>query len=377
MSLLPDRHPNLDFFVLDIADAVPKDDMATMEHPLFSLATKPDMRHLEYRSGDNVLKIRPSGLGLPTIFDKDILIFVISQLMHRKNRGEAIGETVRFSARELCVATNRQIGGDHYKRLENAFARLQGTQFVTNVRTGGKIETRIFSLIDEGGFVRTDDERFRLDYCEVKLSRWLMRAIESDQVVTISNDYFRLRRPLERRLYEIARKHCGSKPKWQIGLTTLQNKTGSNAPIKRFRHNLREIIRGAYVGHGEIGFGMRGIAVEIADVVANVVIGRPMMGAMQFVEIVEEFHRRADEYAIFENRIVMEGRQRGSAIKTIHAARIPVAAVEDIQSAFHIVEGGFEIGHGQLQVEGARVSNTARSSSVRMRPSLGRTCTAT
>lgn len=70
-----------------------------------------------------------------------------------------------------------------------------------------------------------------------------MRAIESDQVVTISNDYFRLRRPLERRLYEIARKHCGNKPKWQIGLTTLQNKTGSNAPIKRFRHNLREIIK--------------------------------------------------------------------------------------------------------------------------------------
>ena len=243
MSLLPNRHPNLDFFVLDIADAVPKDDMASMEHPLFSLATKPDLRHLEYRSGDNVLKIRPSGLGLPTIFDKDILIFAVSQLMHRKNRGEAIGDTVRFSARELCIATNRQIGGDHYKRLENAFARLQGTQFVTNVRTGGKIETRIFSLIDEGGFVRTDDEKFRLDYCEVKLSRWLMRAIESDQVVTISNDYFRLRRPLERRLYEIARKHCGSKAKWQIGLTTLQNKTGSNAPIKRFRHNLREIIK--------------------------------------------------------------------------------------------------------------------------------------
>lgn len=242
MSLLPNRHPNLDFFVLDIADAVPKDDMASMEHPLFSLATKPDMRHLEYRSGDNVLKIRPSGLGLPTIFDKDILIFVISQLMHRKNRGEAIGDTVRFSARELSVATNRQIGGDHYKRLENAFSRLQGTQFVTNVRTGGKIETRIFSLIDEGGFVRTDDERFRLDYCEVKLSRWLMRAIEADQVVTISNDYFRLRRPLERRLYEIARKHCGNKAKWQIGLNTLQNKTGSNAPAKRFRHNLREII---------------------------------------------------------------------------------------------------------------------------------------
>jgi len=243
MGLLPDRHPNLDFFVLDIADAVPKDDTATMEHPLFSLATKPDMRHLEYRNGDNVLKIRPSGLGLPTIFDKDILIFVISQLMARRNRGEPIGDTVRFSARELCISTNRQIGGDHYKRLEDAFSRLQGTQFVTNIRTGGKIETRIFSLVDEAGFVRKDNEQFRLDYCEVKLSRWLMRAIESQEVVSISREYFRLRRPLERRLYEIARKHCGNSPKWQIGLAKLQAKTGSNAPAKKFRHNIREIIK--------------------------------------------------------------------------------------------------------------------------------------
>lgn len=243
MSLLRDHHPQRDFFILDIADAVPKDDMATMEHPLFSLATKPDMRHLEYRNGDNLLKIRPSGIGLPTIKDKDILIFVISQLMAKKNRGEDIGDTVRFSARELSVATNRPIGGNHYKRLEDAFARLQGTQFVTNIKTGDKMETRIFSLIDEGGFVRTADEKFRLDYCEVKLSRWLMRAVDAGQVVTISPKYFFLRRPLERRLYEIARKHCGNKAKWQIGLDKLQLKTGSNAPIKRFRHNLREIIK--------------------------------------------------------------------------------------------------------------------------------------
>ena len=44
MSLLPERHPNLDFFVLDITDAVPKDDLASMEHPLFSLATITDQR---------------------------------------------------------------------------------------------------------------------------------------------------------------------------------------------------------------------------------------------------------------------------------------------------------------------------------------------
>ena len=243
MALLPVRHPQQDFFVLDIADVVPKDDTASMEHPIFSLATKPDHRHLTYQNGDQKLKIVPSGNGLPTIFDKDILIFCVSQLMHMKNQGKPIGKIVRFSARELMISTNRKTGGVEYKRLEDAFIRLAGTQFVTNIKTGGRPQTRVFSLIESGsGFVFKDDERMRLDYCEVILSDWFMQAIESNEVVTISNDYFRLRRPLERRIYEIARKHCGAQRKWQISLENLQAKTGSNAPLKRFRLNIRSII---------------------------------------------------------------------------------------------------------------------------------------
>jgi plasmid replication initiation protein len=247
MTLLPDRHPQKDFFILDLSDVVPKDDTASMEHPIFSLATKPDMRHLVYQNSDNKLEIIPSGRGLPTIFDKDILIFCISQLMHKKNRGEKIGKRVRFTARELLVATNRPTNNLGYNRLEQAFQRLRGTTFTTNIRTGGKIETRIFGLIDEGGFVRTDDEKFRLNYCELVLSDWLMRAIEGDEVVTISNDYFRLRRPLERRIYEIGRKHCGSQQRWHINLAKLQEKTGSNAPLKKFRLNIRQIIEGDHL----------------------------------------------------------------------------------------------------------------------------------
>ena len=246
MTLLPDRHPQKDFFVLDIADVVPKDDTASMEHPLFSLATKPDMRCLEYRNGNHSLRITPSWVGLPTIFDKDILIFCISQLIHRKNRGEEIGKHVRFSARELLIATNRKTGGVEYKRLDQAFLRLRATTFETDIVTGDQREKSWFGLIDSGGFI-TKKGSDRVDYCEVVLSDWLMRAIESNEIVTISNDYFRLRRPLERRIYEIARKHCGEQRKWQISLAKLQNKTGSNAPIKKFRLNLRQIIKDDHI----------------------------------------------------------------------------------------------------------------------------------
>jgi len=247
MALLPDRHPQKDFFILDISDVVPKDDTASMEHPMFSLATKPDMRHLLYKSGENSLEIIPSSLGLPSIKDKDILIFCISQLMHRKNRGEEIGKRVRFSARELMMATNRNTDGREYKRVEKAFQRLQGTQFKTSIRTGSKKEVRIFSLIDEGGYVMREEGEWRLDYCEVVLSDWFMRAIEANEVVSISEDYFRLRRPLERRIYEIARKHCGSQKRWHINLAKLQDKTGSNAPLKKFRLNIRQIIEGDHL----------------------------------------------------------------------------------------------------------------------------------
>jgi hypothetical protein len=47
-ALLPQRHPNHDLFICDVLDAIPKDDMASMEHPIFSLATKADTRILRY-----------------------------------------------------------------------------------------------------------------------------------------------------------------------------------------------------------------------------------------------------------------------------------------------------------------------------------------
>ena len=79
-ALLPDRYPTADFFVADIFDAAPKDDVASMEHPMFSLATKPDLQNRYYEHNGNTLTIEPSKAGIPTIWDKDILIYCIVSL---------------------------------------------------------------------------------------------------------------------------------------------------------------------------------------------------------------------------------------------------------------------------------------------------------
>jgi hypothetical protein len=48
-------------------------------------------------------------------------------------------------------------------------------------------------------------------------------------------------RPLDRRIYEIVRKHCGQQAKWRVSFEVLQKKSGSNSPAKKFAFYLRHL----------------------------------------------------------------------------------------------------------------------------------------
>jgi plasmid replication initiation protein len=236
----PDRYPQGDFFLCDILDAAPKGDMAPMEHPIFSLSTRPDQRRLRYENGPHWIEVRPSAEGLATIHDRDVLIFCISQLVAAMNEGREPSSVVRFNAADLMRATNRAGGGAGYERLQAAFDRLQGTQILTNIVTGGEEITTTFSLVDQVRIIRRTDNG-RMVEVEVRLSDWTYNAIKAHEVLTLHRDYFRLRKPLERRIYEIARKHCGLQPEWRISLAKLHRKCGSTSELRVFRQQVGKI----------------------------------------------------------------------------------------------------------------------------------------
>lgn len=251
-NLLPDRHPNRDFFILDVSDAAPKDDMASMEHPVFSLSVKPDMRELEYRHDNKRVVVVPSGKGLATIMDKDILLYCISKLVHQANAGEDISQWVELTAHEVMIATNWRTNRESYQRFEDALDRLRGTTIKTDIKTGSHIQIKGFGLIDEYEITRKNEEGEesafgRMIRVRVKISDWTFRAVQSMEVLTINPNYFRLRRPLERRIYEIARKHVGDQGHaFKIGLDKLQKKVGSTSPEKKFKFFVKQI---AHDGH--------------------------------------------------------------------------------------------------------------------------------
>lgn len=240
-GLLPDRGRQGDFFLCDFFDAIPKDDIASMEHPLFSLATRPDRRILEYVHNGAEITVTPSVRGLATIHDKDILIFCISQLMAALNAGRTVGRTLTLKAHDLLMATNRETSGDAYRRLREAFERLAGTRVTTNITTGEHEVTSGFGLIEQWEIVRKT-KGGRMVSVSVTLSEWLYRAVLSKSVLTLSRDYFRLRKPLERRVYELARKHCGRQAGWSVSVDTLLKKSGSASPRRVFRKMVRDMI---------------------------------------------------------------------------------------------------------------------------------------
>lgn len=237
--LAPDKHKQTDFFICDVFDTY-KDDSASMEHPVFSLSTKPDHRMLMYEYNGNTIKIKPSYTGLATIHDKDILLYLTSSLMNAKNNGEKISNRVRFTAYDYLISTNKTINGKSYVQLKDGLERLSGTRIETNIKTSEKEVLSEFGLIDSWHIVKEGKDG-RMVAVEVVLSEWFFNSILGNAVLSIDKDYFRLRKPTERRLYELARKHCGNQVTWKIGLDKLKDKIGSNSPLSKLRFNINKL----------------------------------------------------------------------------------------------------------------------------------------
>lgn len=241
----PERYPSETYFIANVLDASPKSDIASLEHPIFALAKQPDTEVRRYERKGVFVRITPSVDGMATIWDKDVLIYCVSQVREAMNRGSEVGPTIQFHPHDLFRHTNKPINGNSYHWLRQALSRLRGMTIETNVRTGGLETFDTFGLVDKAHYERRDpaDRDSKTDFVSITLSDWQFRAIEHREVLTIDRGYFRLHGALERRLYEIGRKHCGKQRRWAIGIETLHAKSGSRAALKSFRYAVRVLVR--------------------------------------------------------------------------------------------------------------------------------------
>lgn len=243
MALLKHKHPNGDFFIAEIFDQTQfKDDLASMEHPFYSLSTKPSTKQYIYKNGDTEIKITPHAvLGMPTIYDKDLLLYCGSILMDEINKGRKPPQEFYITSHDFFMATNRGVDGDSYDRLKDTLDRLSGCHVRTNIKTGRHKQVEGFTLLTYKYTKSIRVEKRNINI-KIRLCDWFYNSLIANEVLSINHDYFRLRKPLERRLYEIARKHCGGQKDWKIGIEKLHNKTGSKSRKNDFITMLQKII---------------------------------------------------------------------------------------------------------------------------------------
>ena len=231
-----------DMVICDVPDAVLKDAMCQMEHPFFSLNKNRDMNSRRYEHNGNCIEVFPSHIGLVTIYDKDILVYAISQVMAKSREGGQISQNVQLSINQLLKFIGRGTSGRDYEHILEAFKRLRGTTIQTNVKSGDTQITKIFGLIESVDIERKEGFTGRITSVEMKLSDWIFNALKSNEVLTLNRDYFKIKKPIDKRIYELGRKHCGQQKEFSIGLAALHKKCGSSGNVRLFKQALKRIV---------------------------------------------------------------------------------------------------------------------------------------
>jgi plasmid replication initiation protein len=235
----------VDLFLDSLISAPFKDDRALMEFPFFSLQKTPRTKPMIYDDGKVRVEIRPGDRGIATIWDKDVLIYLASIINDRIERGMPVEKTVRFNAHNLLQVTGRGSGKRGYELLLDAIYRLRSTTIVTTIESQETKERRGFGWIETFRVLerKTRSGKKIMAGCEITLNDWMFRAIVKDRrVLTISPEYFQISMGLKRRLYELARKHCGAQARWVISLPKLIDKCGSVMEARFFKPQLRKIV---------------------------------------------------------------------------------------------------------------------------------------
>lgn len=166
----------------------------------------------------------------------------------RLERGLPAEPRLRFPAYDFLKLTGRSTSARGYELFLDALDRLQSTAVKTTITSGHEDieERRAFSWIDKYRVItrKTETGRRVMVAVELTINEWLWRAlVENRRVLTISRNYFALSMGIERRLYELARKHCGRQREWRVGLGRLAEKCGSTRGLKQLRGELAKIAR--------------------------------------------------------------------------------------------------------------------------------------
>ncbi len=240
-----------------------QNDRHMMVYSLFGLSKDKVEALPTYDDGKVRIEVRaPKNVGVATIWDKAVLLYAISLLREKMEQGKAVAKLgeLHFTTSDLQRIVGKTAGGSAYDKIEGALERLQGTQIKTNLETGGEGETGAFSWISDYKLLyqRKKDGERAVRGLKLTLSGWVARAALGHNLLTYDDQYFALK-PVEKRLYEIARAHLARGNGFWMALEPLRKRVGSDNDLRKFKNALGPVLENDRIP----GYGVR--IVEAAE----------------------------------------------------------------------------------------------------------------
>lgn len=244
----PKNDAQVDLFAPAFGDIASRDGIDLMEFPFFSLSKKKRFEPVEYQNEARGISVTVSGgkpNGIATIWDKDILIWCVSQVVEALDRGEKPDRTVYFHPYQLLKAVRRNTGKRDYEGLGNALVRLRNTSVHTSVRTKESLEKQGFGWIERYRTATENTTGEGVGMWSITLSDWMYEAaLNKRLVLTLDDDYFLLMGGRERWLYGLARKHGGYQEHgFTIAMKTLYEKSATSEQYKFWAHEIRHLVK--------------------------------------------------------------------------------------------------------------------------------------
>ena len=244
----------LDLFVASATDVSTKEQRDLMSRNWFSLEKQKRTEPIFHEFGDNWVRISgDEKFGLATIFDNDIILYVITQYMAALNNGappEKIGKRFQFTGYEYWkFIGKKKFSGKGYADLWKSLERLHHTFVETNIRLDEGRRHHSFNWLSE--IKQIADGTTHRGY-EIVIPDWLFHSVVNKKMVlTLDDGYFDIRGGLERWLYMFARKSSGwQSGGWAEGIHSIYKKSGSRGSFAEFSRAIKKIVeKGSILGY--------------------------------------------------------------------------------------------------------------------------------
>jgi len=219
-----------------------------LAYPYFTLTKQKRTKPMRFFNEEQNVRIEIHGIeinGIANIHDADLLLWFSAEVRRHYEKTGQITHRIFYNPRKMLVEIGRGKGGMQINRLQESLERLVSTYVRTTVRTEHQKGKGGFHWLDYWKGSQDNKTGEPKNLWSVGMSEWLIQGIIQDtNILTLHPGYYSLTSGLEKRLYQIARKHAG---KQNFGammtMETLYKKTGSSENTRKFAYKVRTIAR--------------------------------------------------------------------------------------------------------------------------------------